>query len=68
MKTVGEKRIKTRSKFLRVKCQDCGGEEHGQVIFSHPSTTVTCNVCGATLIKPKGGKGEVRGEILGVLE
>jgi small subunit ribosomal protein S27e len=56
------------SKFIRVKCPDCGGEESGQIIFSHPSTIVTCNVCGATLIKPKGGKGKIRGEILGVLE
>jgi len=65
---VGEKTMKPRSKFIRVKCQDCGGEENGQIIFSHPSTVVTCNVCGATLQKPKGGKGKVRGEILGVLE
>jgi small subunit ribosomal protein S27e len=54
--------------FLRVRCQDCGGEEHGQVVFSNPSTMVTCNVCGATLVKPTGGKGKIRGEILGVLE
>jgi small subunit ribosomal protein S27e len=54
--------------FLRVRCQDCGGEENGQVVFSNPSTIVTCNVCGATLVKPTGGKGKVRGEILGVLE
>ncbi len=57
-----------KSKFIRIKCQDCGGEEAGQMIFSHPSTTVTCNVCGATLIKPSGGKGKIRGEILGVSE
>jgi len=65
---MAEIKKKPSSVFLRVKCQDCGGEEHGQIVFSHPSTTVTCNVCGATLIAPKGGKGKVRGEILGVLE
>ena len=65
---MAEETKKIKSVFLRVKCQDCGGEEHGQIIFSHPSTTITCNVCGATLIKPQGGKGKVRGEILGVLE
>lgn len=59
---------KQRSGFIRVKCQDCGGEEKGQVIFSQPSTMVTCNVCGATLIKPQGGKGKIRGEILGEVE
>ncbi|UCE37365.1 MAG: 30S ribosomal protein S27e [Thermoplasmata archaeon] len=63
-----EEEKKTKSKFIRVKCQDCGGEESGQIIFSHPSTVVTCNVCGATLIKPQGGKGKIRGEILGVVE
>jgi small subunit ribosomal protein S27e len=57
-----------KTNFVRVRCQDCGGEEHGQIIFSNPSTTVTCNVCGATLVKPTGGKGKIRGEILGVLE
>ncbi|MEE9151644.1 MAG: 30S ribosomal protein S27e [Thermoplasmata archaeon] len=63
-----EETTKPKSVFLRVKCQDCGGEEQGQILFSHPSSVVTCNVCGATLIKPQGGKGKVRGEILGVIE
>jgi small subunit ribosomal protein S27e len=63
-----ERRHRPITKFLRVKCQDCGGEENGQIIYSHASTVVTCNVCGATLMRPKGGKGKVRGEILGVLE
>lgn len=59
---------KPNGQFFRVKCQDCGGEESGQIIFTHPSTIVTCNVCGATLIKPQGGRGKIRGEILGVVE
>ena len=65
---MAEKQHKSGGRFLRVKCPDCGGEENGQVLFSKPSTVVTCNVCGATLIKPKGGKGAMRGEILGVLD
>jgi small subunit ribosomal protein S27e len=51
-----------RSKFITVKCQDCGNE---QTAFDRPATHVKCSVCGATLIRPTGGKGEVRGELLG---
>ena len=51
-----------RGKFITVKCQDCGNE---QLAFNKPATQVKCNVCGATLIKPSGGKGAVRGQMLG---
>ncbi|CAB50619.1 30S ribosomal protein S27e [Pyrococcus abyssi] len=54
-----------RSRFLRVKCIDCGNE---QIVFSHPATRVRCNVCGATLVEPTGGKGIIRAKILEVLE
>jgi small subunit ribosomal protein S27e len=54
-----------RSKFINVKCQDCGNE---QVAFDKPATHVKCNVCGATLVKPTGGKGQVRGELLGEVQ
>jgi len=54
-----------RSRFLRVKCPDCGNE---QVVFGSASIPVHCNVCGASLAEPKGGKTRVRGEIVGVLE
>ena len=56
---------KPRSKFLRVKCPDCGNE---QTIFSHATNLVSCNVCGAPLAKPSGGKIEVKGEIVAVLD
>ncbi len=46
--------------FYKVKCADCGNE---QVTFSKASSTVTCHVCGATLVKPKGGKAEIKGEV-----
>jgi small subunit ribosomal protein S27e len=49
-------------RFITVKCQDCGNE---QLAFDKPATQVKCNVCGATLIKPTGGKGQVRGQVLG---
>jgi len=56
---------KERSKFLRVKCPDCGKT---QVIFEKPSTRVDCLVCGRTLADPTGGKGKILGEVLEVLE
>ena len=53
------------SRFLRVKCEDCGNE---QVVFDRPSSVVLCQVCGATLAKPTGGKAVIRGEVLGAVE
>jgi len=43
----------TNSNFLRVQCRDCGNE---QVIFDRACTRISCNVCGATLVQPAGGK------------
>jgi len=54
-----------KSKFIKVKCPDC---EHEQIIFDHPSTVVRCIVCGRTVAKPTGGKGEILAEIVGVYE
>ncbi len=45
------------SKFLKVKCEKCKNE---QVIFSSPSTTVKCLVCGEVLAEPTGGKGKLK--------
>src|SRR2546427_6091122 len=56
---------KPTSRFLRVKCEDCGNE---QIVFDRAASTVLCQVCGATGAKPTGGKAAVRGEMLGVLE
>jgi len=56
---------KPRSVFLQVKCPDCGNE---QSIFSHTATVVHCNICGATLAEPTGGKAKIKGEVVKVLE
>ncbi len=56
---------KPRSKFLRVKCPDCGNE---QIVFSHATNVVHCNICGATLAEPSGGKAEIKGEIVAVMD
>lgn len=49
--------------FIKVKCADCGNE---QITFSKAASVVTCTVCGSTLVKPKGGKAEIKGEIVEV--
>ncbi len=54
----------TRSRFVRVKCKDCGSE---QVIFDRAATVVSCLVCGATLAEPTGGKADIKADILEVL-
>ena len=56
---------KPRTVFLQVKCPDCGNE---QSIFSHVAGVVHCNICGATLAEPTGGKAKIKGEVVKVLE
>ena len=56
---------KPRSRFLRIKCPDCGNE---QFVFSHATTSVYCNVCGAVLAEASGGKAAIKGEITAVLD
>jgi small subunit ribosomal protein S27e len=57
--------VKTKSTFIKIKCQDCGNE---QIVFDKPATTVQCLVCGKTLIEPGGGFGKIRGKVLERLE
>jgi small subunit ribosomal protein S27e len=54
-----------KSRFLQVRCPDCGNE---QIVFDHASTKVTCLVCGATIVRPQGGKAEIRGEVVKAVE
>ena len=56
---------KHRSRFLRVKCPDCGNE---QIVFSHATTTVHCSICSATLAEPSGGRATIKGEVVATLE
>ncbi|AIF69107.1 30S ribosomal protein S27 [Palaeococcus pacificus DY20341] len=53
------------SRFIKVKCIDCGNE---QIVFNKPATKVRCHVCGATLVEPTGGKGIIKAKIVEVLE
>ena len=55
----------SKSVFLLIKCPDCGNE---QLSFSHATTIVHCNICGATLTISTGGKAVIKGEIVDVLK
>jgi len=54
---------KPRSKFIRVKCHDCGNE---QVVFGNASIIVQCNVCDEILAEPTGGRAIIHGEIVNI--
>lgn len=50
--------------FAKVQCVDC---ENEQIIYSHASTEVNCEVCGKTLVTPGGGKAEINTRILEIV-
>ncbi|MEA1994218.1 MAG: 30S ribosomal protein S27e [Euryarchaeota archaeon] len=54
-----------KSKFIKIKCQDCGNE---QIVFNKPAKTVECLVCGKTLMKTTGGLGKIKGKLIEELE
>jgi len=56
---------KTVSRFLKVKCNDCGNE---QVIFGASSSDVKCLVCDKAIAKSTGGKTEIKTQIISVLD
>jgi len=53
-----------RSRFLLVVCPNCGNK---QVIFSHATFPVRCLSCGEQLLKPTGGKAEIRATVERIL-
>ena len=53
------------SKFLKIECKECGEK---QVVFSHASTTVTCNSCGNEIAKSTGAVAKLHGKISGSAE
>jgi len=56
---------KTLSRFLKVKCNDCGNE---QVIFGAAASDIKCLVCDKVIAKSTGGKTEIKTQILSVLD
>jgi len=57
--------METRSRFLRVKCDDCGNE---QVIFDRAATVIKCLVCDRVLAEPRSSKVMVKTKILEVVD
>ena len=53
-----------RSRFLLVRCPNCGNE---QVVFSHATFPARCLVCGTQLVVPTGGKAKILGQVVRVL-
>jgi small subunit ribosomal protein S27e len=57
---------KTRSRFLKVKCNDCGNE---QVIFGNAATkNLKCLVCEKPMAESTGGKTSVKAQVVSVLD
>lgn len=53
------------ARFVEVNCPDCNNK---QIIFVKCATKVQCQACGATLAKPTGGKSDIKGEVVEVVE
>jgi len=56
---------KPRSRFIKVLCPKCKNE---QIIFNKASTVVRCLVCNNVLAKPTGGKAEIYGKVIEVID
>lgn len=52
------------SRFLKIRCRSCNGE---QIVFSHTTHLIKCRTCGETLAEPTGGKAKINGSIVAVL-
>ena len=59
------KREGPKSGFLTVRCGSCSNE---QVIFSKPSSSVKCLVCGSILADPTGGNAGMRAKVIHVMD
>ncbi|MFO7618350.1 MAG: 30S ribosomal protein S27e [Thermoplasmata archaeon] len=53
------------ARFVEVKCPDCNNK---QILFVKCATKVQCLACGSTLATPTGGKSDIKGETVGVVE
>jgi len=55
----------TKSKFLKVRCNNCKNE---QKIFEKVSNKVYCLGCSNIIAEPTGGKAKINARILEILE
>lgn len=53
-----------RSKFLVIKCPNCGNE---QIVFNKAAMEVKCLTCGETIAVPTGGKAKILGKVVETL-
>ncbi|HIH14463.1 MAG TPA: 30S ribosomal protein S27e [Nanoarchaeota archaeon] len=56
--------MEPKTKFIKVRCQKCKNE---QIIFSNASSEVKCLVCQEVLATPKGGKAQIKADVLEIL-
>ncbi|MBU0762033.1 MAG: 30S ribosomal protein S27e [Candidatus Altiarchaeota archaeon] len=56
---------KTKSRFMKIKCGDCGNE---QVVFGCVASKIKCIVCEKSLAESTGGKTKFLSEIVEVLD
>ncbi|MEM4330981.1 MAG: 30S ribosomal protein S27e, partial [Candidatus Pacearchaeota archaeon] len=52
-----KKDVKSKSKFLRVRCSKCKNE---QIVFGKASTKVKCLKCNKVIAIPSGGNVKIR--------
>ncbi len=57
--------LKPKSRFVKVKCNDCSKE---QIVFGKASTIVKCLNCGSVLVEPRGSKAKINAKIVKVLD
>ena len=57
--------ISPKSRFIKVKCNDCGNE---QIIFGCASSVVRCLVCEGVLARPTGGKCTICTQIISLVD
>ena len=50
------------SRFNKVDCNECGER---QVVYSHATTTTTCNSCGNVISEPTGSRADIKGTVSG---
>jgi len=50
---------------MKIRCTECNNE---QVMFEKSSSNINCLVCNKPLATSKGGKSEITGRVLEVLE
>lgn len=62
---MAKKTPKTDSKFIKVKCEECGNE---QVISEKPACKIKCLACDKILAESTGGKAVIKAQVVGPVD